>query len=115
MLKSALVLTVTLTVAGCASWPAPSARPVAARLGGERLSVTFSDGQVCHAEVPMTGGAGHFADCTDRGDWQVQIRKRNLLEPLFGAAVSPYGRITVTGPTGRDWVFVTPLPNDVTR
>lgn len=110
-----LAFATMLLVAGCAQWPVSGAHPVSASLGGERLAVTFSDGEVCHADVPLTGGAGTFADCPDRGEWQAHISKRNLLEPIFGAAVSPYGRITVTGPTGRAWVFVTPSPHDKTR
>ncbi len=105
-----LSLSAALLLAGCAEWGARAVHPVAARLGGERLAVTFSDGQVCHADVPMAGGAGTFADCPDRGGWQATIGKRNLLEPIFGAAVSPYGRITVAGPTGWARVFITPPP-----
>lgn len=115
MPRRALALTAGLALAGCANWPVPAAQPVSAWLGGERLAVTFSDGRTCHAQVPLTGGAGTFADCPDRGDWQAIIHKRNLLEPVFGRAVAPYGRITVTGPTGRVWVFVMPPPSDATR
>lgn len=100
-----------LPLAGCAGWTGTDPHPVSARLGGERLAVTFSDGEVCHADVPLSGGAGTFADCPDRGGWRASIQKRNLLEPVFGAAVSPYGRIAVTGPTGRAWVFITPPPH----
>ena len=106
----AFVLVAGLSLAACAQGFAPESHPVTASLGGERLSVTFSDGRVCHAAVPLTGGAGRFEDCPDRGDWQAEIRKRNYLEPVFGAAVSPYGRIILTAPSGRNWVFVTPPP-----
>lgn len=106
-----LAFATMLLLAGCAQWQVSGAPPVSASLGGERLAVTFSDGEVCHADVPLTGGAGTFADCPDRGGWQVTISKRNLLEPIFGAVVSPYGRIAVTGPTGRTWVFITPPPH----
>lgn len=97
-----------LAVAACATGVGQRANPVSATIGGERLAVTFSDGQVCHAAVPLTGGAGTFDDCPDRGGWQAEIRKRNLLEPIFGATVSPYGRIVVTAPGGRTWVFLSP-------
>ncbi len=103
-----LALLAGLALAACAQGAGHVAQPVAAAIGGERLAVTFSDGQVCHAAVPLTGGTGTFGDCPDRGGWRAEIRKRNLLEPILGAAVSPYGRIVVTSPGGREWVFLSP-------
>lgn len=103
-----LALLAGLGLAACVQGRGPLANPVLATIGGERLAVTFSDGQVCHAAVALTGGAGTFDDCPDRGGWRAEIRKRNLLEPIFGAAVSPYGRVAIIAPGGRAWVFVTP-------
>lgn len=108
MRATSLTLCAALLLSACSGVPRPASHPTAARLGGEQLRVTMSDGRICHASVPLTGGAGRFADCPEAGDWQVTIHKRNLLEPIFGAAVSPYGRIAITAPSGRVWVFRTP-------
>ncbi|MCY1127323.1 hypothetical protein OU426_10710 [Frigidibacter sp. RF13] len=87
-----------------------SATPVPERvwLGGERLTVYFPNGVTCRADVGQTGGAGRLEGCPHAADWQVVVRKRNYLEPLLGAAVSPYAVVTITDGRGRVTRFRTP-------
>lgn len=96
-------------LAACGLPEGGAMRPEAVTLGGERLSVTFPAGVICHATVPLTGGEGGFAPpCPQPARWAVSIVKRNYLEPLFGAAVSPYARIVISDAAGRSWSFRTP-------
>lgn len=104
----ARLLLLSLLVAACAAPSAPTARPMKVDLGGSRIDVRFSDGARCMADVPMTGGEGAFGDCDKAWTWSVAIHHRNLLEPIFGAAVSPYATIRLTGPEGRSYLFQTP-------
>ncbi|WP_284164261.1 hypothetical protein [Frigidibacter sp. SD6-1] len=77
-------------------------------LGGERLTVYFPNGVICRADVGLTGGAGRMEGCPHAADWRVMVRKRNYLEPLLGAAVSPYALVTITDAQGRVTRFRTP-------
>jgi len=105
-----LLGSLALSLVGCSVATGPSARPEAVSLGGERMSVRFSDGVVCRTDVPLTGGQGQLAGCAHPLDWSVTIHKRNYLEPVFGAVVSPYAHIDLSNGTGRNWTFRTPLP-----
>lgn len=91
-----------------------AARPVEARLasgaGADRLAVVFSDGVICHAQVPRSGGQGQFADCAHPARYAVVVRARNILEPIFEAAVSPYATVTVTDTDDRVKAFALPEP-----
>lgn len=84
-------------------------RPTEVRLGGTTMTVAFSDGSVCRAQVPMEGGAGRLEGCAHALDWSVIIKRRNFLEPIFGAAVAPYARITLSDGAGQTWAFRTPV------
>lgn len=96
-----------LALAGCAALTGP-ARPDRVSLGGEDLSVHFTDGVTCRATVAATGGEGAFDGCAHPAHWQVVIHKRNYLEPVLGAAVSPYATVTILSEDGRPTVFQTP-------
>lgn len=103
-------LLLVLGLAACAMGQSP--RPETVRLGGETLAVVWPNGVTCRASVPLTGGAGRLEGCPHAADWQVRIVKRNYLEPILGAAVSPYAHVTVTEPSGRATHFRTPpLPD----
>ena len=99
-----------LALAGCAALIG-MARPDGVSLGGESLAVHFTDGVTCRANVPQAGGEGEFENCAHPAHWQVAIHKRNYLEPVFGAAVSPYATITILTEGDRRTVFETP-PKD---
>jgi hypothetical protein len=103
-----------LVLTACAVPSTP--RPEAISLGGDRLVARFPNGVSCRATVPLDGGAGRFEDCPHEATWEVEIIRRNWLEPLLGAAVAPYARITITGADGRETLFRTPpLRNDLRR
>lgn len=99
-------------LAACAL-PQASPHPLRADIGGTRMEVRFSDGRTCPAEVPMTGGEGGFGPaCPQDWRWRVIVRHRNWLEPIFGAAVSPYADILLTGPEGATARFRVPYTPD---
>lgn len=106
-MTSKLAPLAVLALAGCALLTGP-ARPDRVSLGGEELSVHFTDGVTCRAAVSATGGEGTFDGCVHPARWQVVIHKRNYLEPVFGAAVSPYATVTILSEGGRPTVFQTP-------
>lgn len=87
--------------------------PDAARLSsggaaGDRLEVDFTDGRTCRALVAPGAGQGVFENCPEAQEWSVAIRHRNLLEPIFGAAVTPYADIAITSASGRITTFRVP-------
>lgn len=93
--------------------PPEAAAPVAARLSsggaaGDRLEVDFTDGGTCRALLPPRGGQGVFDACPQARGYGVTIRHRNLLEPIFGPAVTPYAHVAITGASGRVTTFVLP-------
>lgn len=99
-------------LAACVQAPG-AAVPMAARLAsggaaGDRLEVRFSDGAVCRATVAPEGGQGVFDACPQARGYAVMVRHRNLLEPIFGAAVEPYATVTLTGASGRVTAFELP-------
>jgi len=112
MMRFLLLGPVAILLAACAGLPGVSARPEAVSLGGERMSVRFTDGVVCRTAVPLTGGQGQLEGCAHPLDWAVTIHKRNYLEPVFGEAVSPYAHIVLSDGSGRNWAFQTPMPVD---
>nr|WP_241741495.1 hypothetical protein [Gemmobacter straminiformis] len=107
-------------LAGCAA-AGGAAVPQAARLSGETLTLSLSDGSVCRAPWKAEGGAGRLEGCGAGYDYRVtEVAKPNLLRQLFvgvtdalGAegAVPPMAEVVVTG-AGRDWRFVSPPPVD---
>mgnify|MGYP000890740856 CR=1 FL=1 len=102
-------LILPLLAAACAAPQARAPHPLRAEIGGTRMEVRFSDGARCLAEVPVAGGEGGFGPaCPHAWHWQVTVRHRNWLEPIFGAAVSPYADILLTGPGGDEARFRVP-------
>jgi hypothetical protein len=111
-----------LALAGCAAI-ATSPVPQAARLSAETLTLTLSDGTVCRAPWAATGGAGRFDACGPGFGYAVDVVENpNLLRQLFtgltkalGAegAVPPMAEVVITDATGRDHVFVSPPPVDL--
>lgn len=112
---------VVLPLAACVAAPAPV--PQAARLSSEVLTLTLSDGRVCRADWAAAGGAGRFADCGPGFGYSVTVvEEPNLLRQLFtgltgalGAEgyVPPMAEVVITDAMGRDHVFVSPPPSDV--
>ncbi|WP_374433011.1 hypothetical protein [Tabrizicola sp.] len=115
-------LLVVLALGGCASM-AGSPVPQAARLSADVLTLTLSDGTTCRARWAEAGGAGRFDNCGPGFGYAVDVVENpNLLHQLFtgltqalGAegAVPPMAEVVITDATGRDHVFVSPPPADL--
>lgn len=109
-------------LAGCAvieTTPVPQA----ARLSSEVLTLSLSDGSVCRANWAAAGGVGRFDECGPGFGYAVSVVENpNLLRQLFtgltealGADghIPPMAEVVVTDSMGRDHVFVTPPPADL--
>jgi hypothetical protein len=109
-------------LAGCAALETTPV-PQSARLSSEVLTLTLSDGTVCRAAWAEAGGAGRFENCGPGFGYAVDVVENpNLLRQLFtgltealGAegAVPPMAEVVITDATGRDHVFVSPPPADL--
>jgi hypothetical protein len=108
-----------LALAGCAAVQTAPV-PQAARLSNEVLTLTLSDGTTCRADWAAAGGTGRFDACGPGFGYAVNVVENpNLLRQLFtgltealGAegSVSPMAEVVITDAMGRDHVFVSPLP-----
>jgi hypothetical protein len=111
-----------MALGGCAMMQA-SPVPQTARLSAEMLTLVLSDGTICKAPWAATGGAGRFQDCGPGFGYAVNVVENpNLLRQLFtgltqalGAegAVAPMAEVVITDANGRDHVFVSPPPADL--
>jgi hypothetical protein len=111
-----------LALAGCAL-VAPSPVPQAARLSSEVLTLTLSDGTSCRADWAAAGGVGRFDNCGPGFGYSVNVVENpNLLRQIFtgltealGAegSVPPMAEVVITDAMGRDHVFVSPPPADL--
>ena len=111
-----------VALAGCATI-ATAPVPQAARLSADVLTLSLSDGSVCRASWAAAGGSGRFDDCGPGFGYAVTVVENpNLLRQLFtgltealGADghVPPMAEVVVTDSSGRDHVFVTPPPADL--
>jgi hypothetical protein len=101
----------------------PTPVPQAARLSSDVLTLTLSDGSTCRADWAAAGGAGRFRDCAPGFGYAVTVVENpNILRQLFtgltsalGAdgAVPPMAEVVITDAMGRDRVFVSPPPVDL--
>ena len=108
-----------LALAGCAALETAPV-PQAARLSSEVLTLTLSDGTTCRADWAAAGGVGRFDACGPGFGYAVNVVENpNLLRQLFtgltealGAdgAVPPMAEVVITDALGRDHVFVSPPP-----
>ena len=97
--------------------------PQAARLSSDVLTLSLSDGTVCRANWAEAGGSGRFEACGPGFGYVVDVVENpNLLRQLFtgltealGAdgSVPPMAEVVITDASGRDHVFVTPPPADL--
>jgi hypothetical protein len=111
-----------LALAGCAALETAPV-PQAARLSSEVLTLTLSDGTTCRAGWAAAGGAGRFDNCGSGFGYAVNVVENpNLLRQLFtgltealGAegSVPPMAEVVITDAMGRDHVFVSPPPADL--
>lgn len=109
-------------LAGCASVETAPV-PQAARLSADTLTLALSDGTVCKAPWAEAGGSGRFQDCGQGFGYAVDVVENpNLLRQLFtgltealGAEghVPPMAEVVITDAMGRDHVFVSPPPADL--
>ena len=111
-----------LALGACATLQ-PVPVPQAARLSSEVLTLTLSDGSTCRARWAEAGGAGRFDNCGAGYGYVVDVVENpNLLRQLFtgltealGAegTVAPMAEVVITDAMGRDYVFVSPPPADL--
>lgn len=111
-----------LALTGCAAVETVPV-PQAARLSTEQLTLSLSDGSVCRADWATAGGAGRFDGCGPGFGYAVTVVENpNLLRQLFtgltealGADghVPPMAEVVITDSMGRDRVFVTAPPVDL--
>jgi hypothetical protein len=88
--------------------------------GCAALETALSDGTTCRADWAAAGGAGRFDACEPGFGYAVNVVENpNLLRQLFtgltealGAdgAVPPMAEVVITDAMGRDHVFVSPPP-----
>lgn len=115
-------LLMVLALGGCAGLQTAPV-PQAARLSNETLTLVLSDGSACKAAWAASGGAGRFETCGPGFGYAVNVvQNPNLLRKLFtgltdalGAegAVPPMAEVVITDAMGRDHVFVSPPPADL--
>jgi hypothetical protein len=115
-------LLVILALGGCAGLQA-SPVPKAARLSAEVLVLTLSDGTTCRADWAAQGGAGRFDDCGPGFGYAVDVVENpNILRQLFTGLTEalgaegvspPLAEVVITDAMGRDHVFVSPPPLDL--
>lgn len=115
-------LLITGLLAGCAATGGAPV-PQAARLSADVLTLTLSDGTTCRARWADAGGSGRMEDCGPGFGYAVRVVENpNILRQLFtgltsalGAegAVAPMAEVVITDATGRDHVFVSPPPVDM--
>ena len=97
--------------------------PQAARLSSEVLTLTLSDGTVCRANWVASGGTGRFENCGPGFGYAVdEVENPNLLRQLFTGLTEalgadgispPMAEVVITDAMGRDHVFVSPPPADL--
>ena len=115
-------LLVILALGGCAGLQANPV-PQAARLSAEVLTLTLSDGTICRANWAAAGGAGRFDTCGPGFGYAVDVVENpNILRQFFtgltealGAegVLPPMAEVVITDASGRDHVFVSPPPVDL--
>jgi hypothetical protein len=111
-----------LVLGGCVGLQ-PSPVPQAARLSAEVLTLTLSDGTTCRADWAASGGTGRFQDCGPGFGYAVDVVENpNILRQIFTGLTEalgaegvspPMAEVVITDATGRDHVFVTPPPADL--
>ncbi|MFO1201051.1 MAG: hypothetical protein U1E58_00230 [Tabrizicola sp.] len=111
-----------LVLGGCAALQATPV-PQTARLSADTLTLTLTDGTICRAAWAAEGGSGRFQDCGPGFGYAVNVVENpNILRQLFtglaealGAegTVAPMAEVVITDATGRDHVFVSPPPADL--
>lgn len=115
-------LLLVLMLGGCVGLQANPV-PQAARLSAEVLTLTLSDGTVCRADWAAAGGAGRFNGCGPGFGYAVDVVENpNILRQIFTGLTEalgaegvspPMAEVVITDAMGRDHVFVTPPPADL--
>jgi len=101
-----------LTLAACA--PVETHRPLEMRLTNERIRVTLSDRSICRAERPAEGPwGGPLQGCPPGWSYHVEPDPRGIVQNMARGSgleniFAPLADVTVTGPTGRSWLFRSP-------
>jgi len=115
-------LLLVLALGGCAGLQADPV-PQAARLSADTLVLTLSDGTTCRARWAEAGGAGRLDACGPGFGYAVDVVENpNILRQLFTGLTQalgaegvspPMAEVVITDATGRDHVFVSPPPTDL--
>ena len=118
MRKSVWVLAL-VALSGCAMIRHADPVPVEARLWADRVDVRFSNARTCvggwagQSQSPLGGcpEGWRVAVMPEEGTNPARVVVGAVLEALtLGDLLAPPASVTVTGPDGRTWSFVSPPP-----
>lgn len=98
------------TLSACAALHGP-ARPDAAWLSPDQLTVRFTDGSTCRAAIAVTGAEGQFVGC-GQASYAVTVTAQNPLGKLASGLFSPYGDIRITTADGVETRFLSPTSRE---
>lgn len=110
MTRAAVLLAASAVLSACAALQGP-ARPDAAWLSPDRLTVRFKDGSTCRAAIGATGAEGQFTGC-GQARYAVTVTAQNPLGGLVPGLFSPYGEIGITTADGVVTRFRAPLSRE---
>lgn len=106
-MRFALLLPAVLALSACALPAPPPPNPARIDLLADRLTVHFTDGSRCSADI-AAAPAGRFAGCAVAMDYSVSIR-RQIHIPAAEGLIEPYATVRLTRPSdGRVFDWVTP-------
>ena len=111
-------LPVVFLLAGCSA-PAPAVGPLSAELSETELSLVLTDGTTCRADWRQSPN-GRFDACGPGFGYAVtEVANPNLLRKFWveaatalgaAGAVPPMAEVVITDASGRDHLFVSPVP-----
>ena len=102
-----------LALSACAA-PPPQPNPARIDLLSDRLTVHFSDGSRCSADI-AAAPSGRLPGCAVAMDYSVQIRHK-IHVPGAEALIEPYATVRLTRPSdGRVFDWATPEGGDGSR
>ena len=105
------LLSALLALSACAAAPPPQPNPERIDLLSNRLTVHFSDGSRCSADI-AAAPAGALAGCAVAMDYSVTLR-RQIHIPAAEGLIEPYATVRLTRHSdGRVYDWVTPEGGD---
>lgn len=101
------LLPAALILSACATMPAPQPNPERIDLLSNRLTVHFSDGSRCSADI-AAAPSGRLSSCAVAMDYSVTIRHK-IYVPGAEALMEPYATVRLTRASdGRVFDWATP-------